>query len=81
MKTLKGEVSIGGNVALVTQQAWIFNGTVRENILFNAEFSKAKYEIVLNACSLEQDLEVMPNGDLTEIGERGMNLSGGNSLT
>lgn len=68
---------IFGSVAYVAQEAWIFNDTLRENILFGQHFDDEKYEKVLKACSLLTDLNMMASGDLTEIGERGINLSGG----
>jgi ATP-binding cassette, subfamily C (CFTR/MRP), member 1 len=51
--------------------------TIRENILFGAEFDKFKYEETIKICQLQRDLEILPAGDMTEIGEKGINLSGG----
>ncbi|XP_021729901.1 ABC transporter C family member 2-like [Chenopodium quinoa] len=68
---------IRGTVAYVPQVSWIFNATVRDNILFGSVFEPAKYETSLNVTALKQDLELLPGGDLTEIGERGVNISGG----
>lgn len=59
-----------GSVAYVSQQAWIQNATVRENILFSRAFDSNRYENVLDACALRQDLEMLSAGDATEIGER-----------
>lgn len=72
-----GLVSKQGRIAYVTQQAWIFNATVRENILFGLPYDEERYKMVVYACCLETDFTLMPNADLTEIGERGANLSGG----
>ncbi|GBG65334.1 hypothetical protein CBR_g50697 [Chara braunii] len=78
MEQKKGPpIVIRGSLAYCSQQAWIMNATVRDNILFGKEFDEITYDAVLSACALEQDLEALPNGDLTEIGERGINLSGG----
>ncbi|XP_060884943.1 ATP-binding cassette sub-family C member 3 isoform X2 [Labrus mixtus] len=77
MEKLEGEVSIRGSVAYVPQQAWIQNATLRDNILFGRPFDDQKYCCVMNACALTPDLEVLPGGDMTEIGEKGINLSGG----
>ncbi|XP_029383998.1 canalicular multispecific organic anion transporter 2 isoform X2 [Echeneis naucrates] len=74
---LEGEVSIRGSVAYVPQQAWIQNATLRDNILFGKPYNEQKYRCVLEACALTPDLEVLPGGDMTEIGEKGINLSGG----
>ncbi|XP_056153641.1 ATP-binding cassette sub-family C member 3 [Lampris incognitus] len=77
MEKLEGDVSIRGSVAYVPQQAWIQNATLRDNILFGKAFNEQRYRCVLEACALTPDLEVLPGGDLTEIGEKGINLSGG----
>ena len=52
------------------QQAWIQNATVKENILFGKPYDEARYKKVLNVCALETDLEILPGGDMTEIGEK-----------
>ncbi|XP_041671461.1 ATP-binding cassette sub-family C member 3 isoform X1 [Cheilinus undulatus] len=77
MEKLEGEVSIRGSVAYVPQQAWIQNATLRDNILFGRPYNEQKYCCVMHACALTPDLEVLPGGDMTEIGEKGINLSGG----
>ncbi|XP_069374124.1 ATP-binding cassette sub-family C member 3 isoform X3 [Paralichthys olivaceus] len=77
MEKLEGEISIRGSVAYVPQQAWIQNATLRDNILFGKAYNEQKYRCVLEACALTPDLEVLPGGDMTEIGEKGINLSGG----
>jgi ABC-type transport system involved in cytochrome bd biosynthesis fused ATPase/permease subunit len=58
-------------------QAWIFNGTVRENILCGQEYDECRYATALRVCALPTDLAALPGGDATEIGGRGTNLSGG----
>ncbi|KAI6185496.1 Multidrug resistance-associated protein 1 [Aphelenchoides besseyi] len=63
--------------AYVSQQAWIQNLTLRDNILFDSEFQPNFYDQTLEACALKYDLNTLPSGDLTEIGEKGINLSGG----
>ncbi|KAG9341055.1 hypothetical protein JZ751_019809 [Albula glossodonta] len=70
--TLKGYVNIKGSVAYVPQQAWIQNATLRDNILFGSALEEARYQEVLKACALEPDLELLPGGDQTEIGEKGI---------
>lgn len=70
-------VVIRGTVAYVPQVSWIFNATVRDNILFGSVFQQARYEKTIEVTALEHDLELLPGGDLTEIGERGVNISGG----
>ncbi|XP_025138146.2 multidrug resistance-associated protein 1 isoform X3 [Bubalus bubalis] len=77
MEKLKGIVQRKGSVAYVSQQAWIQNCILQENILFGSVMQKQLYERVLEACALLPDLEQLPNGDQTEIGEKGVNISGG----
>ncbi|XP_078526662.1 ATP-binding cassette sub-family C member 12 isoform X2 [Lissotriton helveticus] len=72
-----GAVYVNGTLAYVSQQAWIFHGNVKENILFGKEYDKKRYREAISVCSLEADLASLPFGDMTEIGERGINLSGG----
>ncbi|KAJ9585510.1 hypothetical protein L9F63_002711, partial [Diploptera punctata] len=72
-----GNLQVMGNMAVVSQQAWIFNDTVRENILFGLPYEENKYQNVVECCSLQRDLEILANGDKTEISEGGSNLSGG----
>ncbi|KEH17370.1 ABC transporter family protein [Medicago truncatula] len=73
----KGTIDVQGKFAYVSQTAWIQTGTVRENILFGSELDDQRYQETLQKSSLVKDLELLPYGDLTEIGERGVNLSGG----
>ncbi|KAF3338928.1 ABC transporter C family member 2-like protein [Carex littledalei] len=70
-------VVIRGTVAYVPQISWIFNATVRDNILFGSSFDPMRYEKAIEVTSLQHDLDLLPGGDLTEIGERGVNISGG----
>ncbi|XP_044223017.1 ATP-binding cassette sub-family C member 12 isoform X1 [Thunnus albacares] len=77
MHLLRGSLAVDGTFAYVSQQAWIFHGTVQENILMGEPFDQAKYDRVVDVCSLRTDLKILPYGDQTEIGERGLNLSGG----
>ncbi|XP_058779034.1 ABC transporter C family member 10-like isoform X1 [Vicia villosa] len=73
----KGTIGVYGKFAYVSQTAWIQTGTIQENILFGSEFDDQRYQETLQRSSLVKDLELLPFGDLTEIGERGVNLSGG----
>jgi len=74
MITLSGQLRIMGSMAIVSQQAWIFNDTVRENIVFGLPFDESKYQAVIECCSLQRDLETLANSDQTEINEGGSNL-------
>ncbi|NXO20870.1 MRP7 protein, partial [Cisticola juncidis] len=62
---------------LATQEPWIQFTSVRENILFGREYDARLYEEVLEACALSEDLNILPAGDQTEVGENGVTLSGG----
>lgn len=64
-------------IAYTSQEAWIQNCTLRDNILFGKHYDQANYDRIVRACSLEADFAVLPGGDQTEIGEKGINLSGG----
>ncbi|KAK1281532.1 ABC transporter C family member 10 [Acorus calamus] len=70
-------IQVHGEIAYVSQTAWIQTGTVQENILFGSPMEKERYRETIEKCSLVKDLEMLPFGDQTEIGERGVNLSGG----
>ncbi|KAI4565333.1 hypothetical protein MJT46_009676 [Ovis ammon polii x Ovis aries] len=73
----QGKVSVHGRIAYVSQQPWVFPGTVKSNILFGKKYEEDRYEEVIRACALEEDLQLLEEGDLTEIGDRGTPLSEG----
>lgn len=77
MRRASGSVVMGATRAFCPQYAWIQNTSVRENILFGKPYQKKWYDAVVDACALGPDLEMLPNGDMTEIGERGITVSGG----
>ncbi|KAJ0481794.1 putative ABC-type xenobiotic transporter [Helianthus annuus] len=77
MSKMSGHVKVEGSKAYVAQSPWIQSGKVEDNILFGREMDRKRYEKVLEACSLNKDLENLSFGDQTVIGERGINLSGG----
>ncbi|XP_059433997.1 ABC transporter C family member 10-like [Corylus avellana] len=74
---IQGTIKVCGKISYVSQTAWIQNGTIQENILFGSGMDSERYRETLERCSLVKDIELLPFGDLTEIGERGINLSGG----
>ncbi|KAK3919142.1 ATP-binding cassette sub-family C member Sur [Frankliniella fusca] len=65
------------SVAYCSQRPWLLNANVRENVLFGQPLRRARYAEVIAACALQPDLDILPAQDLTDIGERGINLSGG----
>mmetsp|Transcript_24704 Transcript_24704/g.28768 ORF Transcript_24704/g.28768 Transcript_24704/m.28768 type:complete len:1543 (+) Transcript_24704:13-4641(+) len=74
---INGNVRTKGTVAFVSQQAFLRNATVRDNITFTFPYDEERYNDVIEKCELTDDIKILPGGDLTEIGERGINLSGG----
>ncbi|CAE6470998.1 unnamed protein product [Rhizoctonia solani] len=72
-----GTVKVNGKIAYAPQNAWIMNATIRENILFSHRYDEEFYNVVLDACALRPDLALFKDGDLTEVGEKGITLSGG----
>ncbi|BEJ03533.1 hypothetical protein CcaverHIS641_0107080 [Cutaneotrichosporon cavernicola] len=77
MRHISGTAEFGGRLGYCQQTAWIQNATLRDNVLFGQRWDEARYwECIRRACLLP-DLEILPDGDLTEIGEKGVNLSGG----
>lgn len=73
----QGSVKKHGDIAYISQEAFLQNQTIRENIVFGKPFEKSKFDRTLRICEMITDLEMFPAGDLTEIGERGLNMSGG----
>jgi ABC-type multidrug transport system fused ATPase/permease subunit len=72
-----GIIKYSGSVSYVQQVPWIQNKTLRDNILFGEQLDEEKYNNTIEKCQLAKDFELLDGGDLTEIGEKGINLSGG----
>ena len=64
-------------LSYASQDPWIMNGTIRDNIIFYSEFDEEKYNQVVNACQLDKDFNNFKHSDMTEIGSTGNNISGG----
>ena len=73
-------IHINGKIGYASQIPWIQNDTIKNNILFFKKFDAEKYEEVLEKCQLKYDLDNFEGKDLTEIGEKGVNLSGGQKV-
>ncbi|KAI1792393.1 P-loop containing nucleoside triphosphate hydrolase protein [Ganoderma leucocontextum] len=71
------ELPRAGGVAYAAQESWIQNETIRDNILFGAPYDESRYVKVIKQCALERDLALFDAGDKTEVGEKGITLSGG----
>lgn len=74
---IRGEVVMRGTSAYVAQSPWVMNASVKENIVFGHRFDPIFYQKTVKACALEDDFAALPDGDQTEVGERGISLSGG----
>jgi ATP-binding cassette, subfamily C (CFTR/MRP), member 1 len=80
VQTVSGSLHVAGSLAYHSQIPFIMNATVRDNILFghvDDPFDADRYDRAIDACALRHDLELLPYGDATEIGEKGVTLSGG----
>ncbi|KAI0638608.1 multidrug resistance-associated ABC transporter [Trametes polyzona] len=66
-----------GGVAYAAQESWVQNETIRDNILFGAPYDEERYKKVITQCALKRDLSLFDAGDMTEVGEKGLTLSGG----
>lgn len=73
----RGGVTVHGHTAYVAQQPWVMNASVKENIVFGHRWDPQFYERTVHACGLAEDFKTLPDGDQTEVGERGISLSGG----
>ncbi|KID75814.1 multidrug resistance-associated protein 1, partial [Metarhizium brunneum ARSEF 3297] len=67
---VKGTVAVHGSVAYMTQDTWLLNATIRDDITFGHEWDAGFYENTVKACELVSDFVQFPNGDLTEVGDR-----------
>lgn len=73
----EGNIEIKGSISYSAQEPWIFTGTVRQNIVFGEALDNERYNIVVKVCALENDFLLLPYGDRSIVGERGVLLSGG----
>lgn len=72
-----GDCVINGSISYACQESWLFEGSIRNNIVFIEPFDECRYREVIQMCGLERDFQLMPKGDRTPIGELGISLSGG----
>ncbi|XP_020287793.1 probable multidrug resistance-associated protein lethal(2)03659 [Pseudomyrmex gracilis] len=73
----RGTIESHGRINYVSQQPWIFASSVKQNILFGQDMDKSRYDEVVKVCQMKTDISSFPYGDRTIVGERGINLSGG----
>ncbi|KAJ7619563.1 hypothetical protein FB45DRAFT_931097, partial [Roridomyces roridus] len=64
-------------IAYAAQTPWLRHQSIRDNILFGSPFDEARYNQVVECCALKPDFDVLEDGDATEIGSKGVSLSGG----
>ncbi|GFZ04617.1 multidrug resistance-associated protein 11 [Actinidia rufa] len=77
MRLINGSIHSSGSIAYAPQVPWILSGTLRDNVLFGKVYNPLRYSDVLQACALKVDISQMVGGDMAFIGEKGVNLSGG----
>ncbi|XP_018392361.1 PREDICTED: probable multidrug resistance-associated protein lethal(2)03659 isoform X2 [Cyphomyrmex costatus] len=77
LRLQKGFIQINGKIAYASQESWLFSGSMRQNILFGRKMDQIRYNHVIKVCQLKRDFSLLPYGDKTIIGERGITLSGG----
>lgn len=73
----EGSIHVNGTLSYAAQEPWLFEGSIRQNIIFVEEFDEKRYYEVIKVCALDKDISGFPYGDLTIVGERGVCLSGG----
>uniref|UniRef100_A0A2S2PCH1 Putative multidrug resistance-associated protein lethal n=1 Tax=Schizaphis graminum TaxID=13262 RepID=A0A2S2PCH1_SCHGA len=73
----EGSISVCGTVSYASQDPWLFNGSIQQNILFGSSMDYNRYEEVIKVCALKTDFKQLPYGDRSLVGERGVSLSGG----
>jgi ABC-type multidrug transport system fused ATPase/permease subunit len=74
---LEEESGLRNSVAYCAQSPWLEHLTIQDNILFGSPMDQERYNQVLECCALKPDMDILEDGDLTEIGARGVSLSGG----
>ncbi|PVF92969.1 hypothetical protein CPB86DRAFT_743436 [Serendipita vermifera] len=74
---LEEESGLRNSIAYCAQSPWLEHLTIQDNILFGSPMDQERYNQVLECCALRPDLKILEDGDLTEIGARGVSLSGG----
>nr|QUF59454.1 ATP-binding cassette transporter Abcc4-1 [Brachionus angularis] len=72
-----GKIYSNGKIFYLTQQPWLFTASIKQNITFGSEYVKEKFDKIVEVCSLKKDLELLTYGENTLVGEKGINLSGG----
>lgn len=74
---IRGYKDVVGRISYASQESWLFAGTIKQNILFGEDWNPKKYEKIIKVCALERDFKILPYGDRSIVGDRGVTLSGG----
>ena len=77
VRMIKGSAAVAGSTAYAAQSPWVINKTLRENVTLATEYDETRFRRVVEQCAMAPDIALLPGGDMTEIGEKGINLSGG----
>jgi len=77
IECVEGSTIISSKIAYVPQQSFILNASLRDNVLFMKPMNTDRYNEALRVSCLDRDINILPAGDMTLIGEKGINLSGG----
>ncbi|XP_054158179.1 ATP-binding cassette sub-family C member 4-like, partial [Oppia nitens] len=77
IQVTSGRVAVRGSVAYASQESWIFNSTVQQNITFGKPYEINRFKEVISVCAMNRDLKMFPFGERSLVGERGVTLSGG----
>ncbi|KAG5324821.1 L259 protein, partial [Pseudoatta argentina] len=77
LRLQEGSIQVNGRIAYASQEPWLFADSVRQNVLFGSTMDQIRYDRVTKVCQLKRDFSLLPYGDKTIVGERGVSLSGG----
>ena len=72
-----GKIEVTGKIGYASQDPWVFDGSIKQNILFGKNFDSDRYKETIKLCCMEYDLSSFKNGSDEVVGDRGTNLSGG----
>ncbi|ORX56503.1 P-loop containing nucleoside triphosphate hydrolase protein [Piromyces finnis] len=75
IRLVSGNIDINGSIGYIPQEPWIINGTIQDNIIFGQSFNEERYNKIIDLCLLSRDISIFPQGDKTELTDRGANLS------